>query len=64
MSEFGSDLGQIEKVHVTDKIEEVNAAMQKDWVILKISENTIAFDDGTKTSTVMYHMGKVKKLPI
>lgn len=61
MSEESFDHSKIEKVHVTDKIEEVNAAIEKGWVILKASESTFAWDDGGKTSVVNYHMAKLKK---
>jgi hypothetical protein len=63
MSEESFDHSSIEKVHVTDKIDEVNSAIEKGWVIIKASESTIAWEDGGKTSVVNYHMGKLKKQP-
>ncbi|UOV19274.1 hypothetical protein [Pantoea agglomerans] len=63
MSEGSFDHSCIEKVHVTDKIDEVNAAIEKGWVIIKAVDSTIAWEDGGKTSVVQYHMGKLKKLP-
>ncbi|MXF49411.1 hypothetical protein GR294_23235 [Raoultella sp. Lac2] len=57
-------LGSVEEVRTTEDIDQVNIALSKGWVIIKISESILAWDDGGKSSRVTYHMGRPKKLPI
>lgn len=64
MSVDESVLAQIEEVRTTDDIEQVNLGLSKGWVILRITENVSVWDDGGKTSYVIYHMGRPKRLPI
>lgn len=59
-----NQLDEIVKVVTTDDIEKVNEGLSKGWVIMKISEDVIAWEDGSKTSKQTYHMGKPKNLPI
>lgn len=59
-----SQLNQIEKVVTTDNIDKVNEGLSKGWIILKVSEDVVAWEDGGKTTKQTYHLGKPKKLPI
>jgi len=57
-------LGQIVEVKTVDDIAQVNIGLSMGWVILKITENITGWEDGSKSSKIIYHMGKPKSLPI
>lgn len=61
MSDNESLLGKIERVAITQDIEEVNEALSKGWMIIKASEEVIALDDGGKSTYITYHLGKPRK---
>ncbi|MCW0944173.1 hypothetical protein RZ024_21590 [Citrobacter freundii] len=64
MSTDESLLSRIQEVRIVEDVEEVNLGLSKGWVILIIAENTTIWDDGSKSSRITYHMGKLKTLPI
>ncbi|EDY2766406.1 TPA: hypothetical protein MDE59_000231 [Citrobacter freundii] len=64
MSTDESLLSRIQEVRIVEDVEEVNLGLSKGWVILMIAENTTIWDDGSKSSRITYHMGKLKTLPI
>ncbi|CAH3594389.1 TPA: hypothetical protein ACNVTV_003520 [Citrobacter freundii] len=64
MSTDESLLSRVQEVRIVEDVEEVNLGLSKGWVILMIAENTTIWDDGSKSSRITYHMGKLKTLPI
>ena len=63
MSSEDNELGKIERVATTQKIEEVNQALSNGWMIIKTCEDVVPLDDGGKTTYITYHLGKPRKIP-
>ncbi|EPK8042291.1 hypothetical protein PJU43_003017 [Enterobacter cloacae] len=57
-------LSKIQEVRTVEDVEQVNLGLSKGWVILKITESSTVWEDGSKSSLVTYHMGKPKALPV
>ncbi|VYT93498.1 Uncharacterised protein [Metakosakonia massiliensis] len=64
MGDEVGDLGKIQEIRTTEDVEQANLGLSKGWLLLKITESVTAWEDGSKTSRVTYHLGRPKTLPI
>lgn len=64
MGDDVGDLGKIQEIRTTEDVEQANLGLSKGWQLLKITESVTAWEDGSKTSRVTYHLGRPKALPI